>query len=132
MTSAKGVPRTWSIGEMAEDFGVTHRTVRHYEELGLLSPERVGTRRVYHRRDRVRLELILRGKRLGFTLEESARLIDLYDGDRGQRGQLEEALGTIEERRSDLRSRLADIEAALSELERWEADCRSALAALPA
>lgn len=132
MTSAKRVPRTWSIGEMAEDFGVTHRTVRHYEELGLLSPERVGTRRVYHRRDRVRLELILRGKRLGFTLEESARLIDLYDGDRGQRGQLEEALGTIEERRSDLRSRLADIEAALSELERWEADCRSALAALPA
>lgn len=132
MTSAKGVPRTWSIGEMAEDFGVTHRTVRHYEELGLLSPERVGTRRVYHRRDRVRLELVLRGKRLGFTLEESARLIDLYDGDRGQRGQLEEALGTIEERRSDLRSRLADIEAALSELERWEADCRSALAALPA
>ena len=135
MTSAKGgsrVPddRTWTIAEMAEDFDVTHRTIRHYEELGLLSPERVGTRRIYRRRDRVRLELVLRGKRLGFSLEESARLINLYESDRGHRGQLETALGTIEERRADLQARRADIEAALRELDRWEADCRADLAAL--
>lgn len=135
MTSAKGGGRpgdevTWTIAEMAEDFGITHRTIRHYEELGLLSPERVGTRRVYRRRDRVRLELVLRGKRLGFSLDESAHLINLYEGDRGHRRQLEEALGTIEERRADLRARLADIEAALRELDRWEADCRADLAAL--
>ncbi len=130
MTSTKGEARTWSIAEMADDFGITHRTVRHYEELGLLSPERVGTRRVYHRRDRVRLELVLRGRRLGFTLEESAHLINLYETDRGHRGQLEEALGTIEERRADLQARLADITAALRELDRWEADCRADLDAL--
>ena len=65
--------RTWSIAEVADEFGVTHRTVRHYEELGLISPERRGTTRVYHRRDRTRLALILRGKRLGFPLEEIGR-----------------------------------------------------------
>ena len=70
--------------EVAEEFGVTHRTVRHYEDLGLISPERRGTSRVYHRRDRTRLGLILRGKRLGFPLEEIRTIIDLYDAPRGQ------------------------------------------------
>ena len=63
---ATGEPeQTWTIAQVADEFGVTHRTVRHYEELGLISPERDGTRRIYRRRDRTRLNLILRGKRLG-------------------------------------------------------------------
>ena len=79
-------PRT--IAEVAEEFGVTHRTLRHYESLGLLSPERRGTQRIFHRRDRVRLDLVLRGRRLGFPLEEIRRIVDMYDDHPGERGQL--------------------------------------------
>src|SRR5690348_5677593 len=79
---------TWTIAEVAEQFGITHRTVRHYEDLGLISPERRGTTRVYHRRDRTRLNLILRGKRLGFPLEEIRTIIDMYDEQPGEAGQL--------------------------------------------
>ncbi len=96
--------RTWTIAEVADEFGVTHRTVRHYEELRLISPERRGTTRVYHRRDRTRLALILRGKRLGFPLEEIRTIIDLYDAPRGRRSQLQYVLAQIDERRVDLDS----------------------------
>jgi DNA-binding transcriptional MerR regulator len=119
--------RTWSIAQVADEFGVTHRTVRHYEELGLISPERRGTTRVYHRRDRTRLSLILRGKRLGFPLEEIRTIIDLYDVPRGRRSQLEYVLGQIDERRADLEQRRRDIDAALSELTEFERRCRSDL-----
>jgi DNA-binding transcriptional MerR regulator len=119
--------RTWSIAQVAEEFGVTHRTVRHYEDLGLISPERRGTTRVYHRRDRTRLGLILRGKRLGFPLEEIRTIIDLYDVPRGRRSQLEYVLGQIDERRADLEQRRRDIDAALSELTEFERRCRSDL-----
>lgn len=122
--------RTWSIAEVAEEFGVTHRTVRHYESLGLLSPERRGTQRVYHRRDRTRLSLILRGKRLGFPLEEIRTIIDLYDAPRGRRSQLEYVLGQIDDRRADLEQRRADLDAALAELDRFEDRCREDLARL--
>lgn len=121
-------PQTWTIAQIAEEFGVTHRTVRHYEELGLISPERDGTRRIYHRRDRTRLGLILRGKRLGFPLEEIRTIIDLYDAPRGKRSQLEYVLGQIDERRTDLEQRRADLEAALAELDTFEARCRADLA----
>jgi DNA-binding transcriptional MerR regulator len=123
--------RTWSIAEVAEEFGVTHRTVRHYEELGLISPERRGTARVYHRRDRTRLGLILRGRRLGFPLEEIRTIIDLYDVPRGRRSQLEYVLGQIDERRAALEQRRRDIDAALSELGEFERRCRSDLDRLP-
>ena len=119
--------RSWSIAQVADEFGVTHRTVRHYEELGLISPERRGTARVYHRRDRTRLGLILRGKRLGFPLEEIRTIIDLYDVPRGRRSQLEYVLGQIDERRADLEQRRRDIDAALSELTDFERRCRSDL-----
>ncbi|MFL6165559.1 MAG: MerR family transcriptional regulator [Ornithinibacter sp.] len=119
--------RTWSIAEVADEFGVTHRTVRHYEELGLISPERRGTARVYHRRDRTRLSLILRGKRLGFPLEEIRTIIDLYDVPRGRRSQLEYVLGQIDDRRADLEQRRRDLDAALSELSEFERRCRSDL-----
>ena len=122
--------QTWTIAQVAEEFGVTHRTVRHYEELGLISPERDGTRRLYRRRDRTRLALILRGKRLGFPLEEIRTIIDLYDAPRGRRSQLEYVLDQIDERRTDLEQRRADIEAALAELDGFEARCRDELTAL--
>ena len=120
--------RTWSIAEVADEFSVTHRTVRHYEELGLISPERRGTTRVYHRRDRTRLALILRGKRLGFPLEEIRTIIDLYDAPRGRRSQLEYVLAQIDERRADLEQRRRDLEDALTELDRFEDRCREDLA----
>ena len=119
--------QTWTIREIAEEFAVTHRTVRHYEELGLITPERRGTTRVYHRRDRTRLGLILRGKRLGFPLEEIRTIIDLYDAPRGRRSQLEYVLGQIDERRADLEQRRRDLEAALTELDRFEDRCREDL-----
>ena len=119
--------RTWSIAEVADEFSVTHRTVRHYEELGLISPERRGTTRVYHRRDRTRLALILRGKRLGFPLEEIRTIIDLYDAPRGRRSQLEYVLDQIDERRTDLEQRRRDLDAALSELDEFERRCRADL-----
>jgi DNA-binding transcriptional MerR regulator len=122
--------RTWTIREVAEEFGVTHRTVRHYEQLGLISPERRGTQRVFHRRDRTRLGLILRGRRLGFPLEEIRTIIDLYDRPRGRVGQLEYVLGQIETRRADLENRRRDIDDALAELDEFERRCREDLSRL--
>src|SRR5262245_27842837 len=122
--------RTWTIREVADEFGVTHRTVRHYEDLGLISPERRGTVRVYHRRDRTRLNLILRGKRLGFPLEEIRTIIDLYDAPRGRAHQLEYVLGQIDERRTDLEQRRRDIDDALTELDEFDRRCQADLSRL--
>jgi len=118
---------SWTIREVADEFAVTHRTVRHYENLGLITPERRGTTRVYHRRDRTRLALILRGKRLGFPLEEIRTIIDLYDRPRGKASQLEYVLGQIDERRADLEQRRRDLEDALTELAEFERRCRTDL-----
>jgi DNA-binding transcriptional MerR regulator len=125
--TSSGPSPTWTIGEIADEFAVTHRTVRHYEELGLITPERRGTTRVYHRRDRTRLALILRGKRLGFPLEEIRTIIDLYDAPRGRRSQLEYVLAQIDERRVDLEQRRRDLDDALKELDGFEASCRADL-----
>ncbi len=119
--------RTWTIREIADEFDVTHRTVRHYEDLGLISPERRGTTRIYHRRDRTRLALILRGKRLGFPLEEIRTIIDLYDRPRGKASQLEYVLAQIDERRHDLEQRRRDLEDALAELDEFERRCQADL-----
>ncbi|GAA1249861.1 MerR family transcriptional regulator [Oryzihumus leptocrescens] len=118
---------TWSIAQVAEEFGVTHRTVRHYEELGLISPERRGTQRVYHRRDRTRLNLILRGKRLGFPLEEIRKIVDMYDEQPGEAGQLTYLLDQIGDRRLELERRRKDIEDSLTELDDLERRCREDL-----
>jgi DNA-binding transcriptional MerR regulator len=123
-------PETWTIAQIADEFGVTHRTIRHYEDLGLIAPERRGQQRVYHRRDRTRLNLILRGKRLGFPLEEIRTIIDLYDAPRGRASQLEYVLGQIDERRADLEQRRRDLDDALKELDTFEASCRADLARL--
>jgi DNA-binding transcriptional MerR regulator len=119
--------RTWTIADLAEEFGVTHRTIRFYEDRGLLAPERQGTRRVYHARDRVRLALVLRGKRLGFDLGEIARIVDMYDQEPGEEGQLRYLLDQIERRRAELEQRRRDIEDSLAELDAVELRCREAL-----
>ncbi len=125
-----GRPPTWTIAQIADEFGLTHRTVRHYEDIGLIAPERRGTTRVYHRRERIRLALILRGKRLGFPLEQIRTIVDLYDAPRGEVGQLEYLLSQIDARRADLEQRRRDIEDAQAELEQLEAACREDLARL--
>ena len=122
--------RTWTITQLAEEHGVTLRTLRHYEDVGLLSPERRGTTRVFHQRDRIRLRLILRGKRLGFTLPEIATIVDMYDDQPGEAGQLRYLLDRIEVRRADLEQRRRDIDDTLSELDEVAARCREDLAAL--
>jgi DNA-binding transcriptional MerR regulator len=116
-----------TIAQIAQEYGVTHRTVRFYEDRGLITPERRGTRRVYHPRDRVRLGLILRGKRLGFSLEEITRIVDMYDEQPGEAGQLRYLLAQIEDRRSDLEQRRQDVLAALEELAELERRCRDDL-----
>ena len=123
---------TWTIAQIADDFGVTHRTVRHYEDLGLISPERRGTARIYRRRDRTRLALILRGRRIGFTLDEIRTIIDMYDAPRGQVAQLEYLLSQIGDRRADLEARRRDLDDALAELDSLEARCRDDLDKLDA
>jgi DNA-binding transcriptional MerR regulator len=125
--ASTALQETWTIREIADEFEVTHRTVRHYEDLGLITPERRGTVRVYHRRDRTRLALILRGKRLGFPLEEIRTIIDLYDRPRGKASQLEYVLGQIDERRTDLEQRRRDLEDAITELGEFERRCRADL-----
>jgi DNA-binding transcriptional MerR regulator len=129
-SAAPSVAETWTIRQIADEFDVTHRTVRHYEELGLITPERHGTTRIYHRRDKTRLNLILRGKRLGFPLEEIRTIIDLYDAPRGRRSQLEYVLGQIDERRADLEQRRRDLDDAISELGHFEDSCRADLSRL--
>lgn len=121
---------TWTITQLATEFGVTLRTLRHYEDVGLLAPERRGTARVFHQRDRVRLELILRGRRLGFTLPQIRTIVDMYDDQPGEAGQLHYLLDQIEVRRAELEQRRRDIEDTLGELADVERRCREDLARL--
>ncbi|NHN54646.1 MerR family DNA-binding transcriptional regulator [Calidifontibacter sp. DB0510] len=123
-------PRTWSIAELADEFDITHRTLRHYEAQGLLAPERRGQVRIYHRRDRTRLALVLRGRRLGFALDEIRTIIDMYDEQPGEAGQLTYLLSQIEDRRRDLEQRRRDIEDSLRELAEVERRCQEDLRTL--
>ena len=118
---------TWTIAQMADDFDVTHRALRHYEQLGLLSPEREGQRRIYSRRERTRLALILRGRRLGFPLEEVATILDMYDDQPGEAGQLRYLLSQIGDRRAELQRRLRDVQDGLRELDELEQRCEEDL-----
>tara|TARA_R110002110_G_scaffold90632_5_gene235578 strand:+ start:3065 stop:3487 length:423 start_codon:yes stop_codon:yes gene_type:complete len=120
----------FTIADLAAEFGVTNRTVRFYEDAGLISPERVGQRRVYSQRDRTRLRLIMRGKRLGFSIQEIREILDLYDMDGGEVGQLQHFLEKIAERRDHLEQQRQDIAAILNELERIEVDCSDRLTRL--
>ncbi len=119
--------QTWSIGELAVEFNTTLRTIRFYEDRGLLTPQRHGTARIFHDRDRVRLQLILRGKRLGFTLDEIAHVINMYDETPGERGQLAFLLSDINKRRDALLAKRRDLDEALTELDDLEKRCRADL-----
>jgi len=119
--------QTWSIGELAEEFNTTLRTIRFYEDRGLLTPQRQGTARIFRDRDRVRLQLILRGKRLGFTLDEIAHVINMYDETPGERGQLAFLLSDINKRRDALLAKRRDLDDALTELDDLEKRCRADL-----
>jgi DNA-binding transcriptional MerR regulator len=117
----------FTISELAKEFDVTTRTIRFYEDQGLLSPAREGTTRVFSARDRVRLKLALRGKRLGFSLAEIRELFELYDVSRDEHKQLEEFLAKLERRRARLEQQREDIEVMLSEIDFFANQCRRLL-----
>ena len=119
-----------TISELAEEFEITTRTIRFYEDEGLLRPKRKGRQRIYSKRDYVRLKLILRSKRLGLSLREISDIIELYDSDQGELGQLDSFLQSIRERRTILKQKREDIDATLSELQRIERRCRTRLKSL--
>ena len=110
----------YSISELAREFDVTPRAIRFYEDQGLLSPRRDGQRRIYTPRDRTRLKLTLRGKRLGLSLAEIRELIDMYEPGRDQRPQLERFREVLEAHRRSLLQQRADIEAQLGEIQTFE------------
>lgn len=118
---------TFTITELAREFGVTTRTIRHYEDEGLLSPHREGMNRLFSNRDHVRLKLALRGKRLGFSLAEIRELFDLYDMGRDEEQQLREFLAKLERRRVLLEQQREDIEVMLNEITFFEGQCRKLL-----
>jgi DNA-binding transcriptional MerR regulator len=125
--------RSWTVGELADDLGVTTRTLRFYEAEGLISPRRVGAQRVYGARDRTRLKLILRGKRFGMTLAEIREIVDMYDGAASsEQRQLEKLLARLEEIAGDLRARQADLRRTLAEVTDVAEQCRTRLAELGA
>jgi DNA-binding transcriptional MerR regulator len=117
----------FSISELAREFDVTPRAIRFYEDQGLLAPRRVGQRRVYTPRDRTRLKLTLRGKRLGLTLSEIRELIDLYEPGRDERPQLERFLAVLDAHIASLLQQRHDIEAQLSELQAFQKKVRKQL-----
>jgi len=127
MSEANNSDRTYAIGELAEEFGITSRTLRVYEEQGLLDPQREGTRRIYNERNRVRLRLILRGKRLGWSLSEIRESFDLYDSSLGEAAQLEAMLEKLQQRRTALLAQREDIDNALRDLDQVEANARQSL-----
>jgi len=125
--------RLWTVGELADDLGVTTRTLRHYEAEGLLSPRREGANRVYSARDRARLRLILRGRRFGMTLAECREIVDMYDGAASsERQQLTTLLGRLDEISADLRRRAADLRRTLGEVDDVAERCRQRLGQLTA
>jgi len=120
----------YSIRDLSQDFGVTTRTLRFYEEKGLLEPERRGRTRLYTAADRVRLKLILRGKQLGFTLDESAELIAMYDPDSNNVAQLQALIDKIREQRCRVEKQQQHIRLMLKDLKDWEQTSIKALRAL--
>jgi DNA-binding transcriptional MerR regulator len=120
--------RTWTVGELADELGVTTRTLRFYETQHLIAPERRRSGRVYHARDRARMRLILRGKRFGMSLAEIREIVEMYDGAvSSERRQLEKLLDRLDEISADLKARQRDLVRILDEVDAVAADCRSRL-----
>src|SRR5919204_1886264 len=117
--------RTWTVGELAEELGVTTRTLRFYEAQGLIAPRRVGANRIYGARDRARLRLILRGRRFGMSLAEIGEIVNMYDGAASsERRQLRTLLSRLDDIAADLRARQADLRRTLAEVNEVATKCR--------
>ncbi|MBE7186839.1 MerR family DNA-binding transcriptional regulator [Jatrophihabitans endophyticus] len=126
--TATAEDRTWSIGELADELGVTTRTLRFYEAEGLISPERRGTSRLYRPREHARMRLILRGRRFGMTLAEIGEIVGMYDGAAtSERRQLETLLARLGEIRADLHERQSDLARLLREVETVGDQCETRL-----
>ncbi len=121
--------RTHTITELALEFDITPRAIRFYEDMGLLQPQRAGRNRVYTQRDRTRLKLTLRGKRLGLSLLEIKQLVDMYDSPSDTAPQLQAFLGVLAEHRRLLERQREDIDITLDEITQHEQRCRALLAA---
>jgi DNA-binding transcriptional MerR regulator len=120
--------RTYTITELATEFDITARAIRFYEDVGLLTPQRAGRNRVYTQRDRTRLKLTLRGKRLGLSLQEIKQLVTMYDSPSDTAQQLAAFMAVLEAHRRLLEQQREDIEITLAEIAQHEARCRSLLA----
>ena len=132
MPDAPRAAPLYTITELATEFDVTPRAIRFYEDVGLLTPSRAGRNRVYTQRDRTRLKLTLRGKRLGLSLQEIKQLVDMYDSPSDTTQQLQAFLGVLGEHRRQLEQQREDIEITLAEITQHEARCRALLARAPA
>ncbi len=122
------VPQTFTISELAREFDLTTRAIRFYEDCGLLGPQRHGRNRIYSARDRTRLKLTLRGKRLGLTLAEVKELVDMYESPRDTQPQLKKFLLVLAAHRGQLEQQLADLHATLDEVRTHEREARRLLA----
>ena len=118
---------TFAISDLAREFGITPRTIRFWEDQGILAPEREGSKRVFTRRDRARLKMALRGKRLGLSLAEIKDLIGMYASTEDETPQLLECLRVMSKRREALEQQREDIEAMLTEIAQFEQQCRQEL-----
>lgn len=133
--TASATPATYSISDLAQEFDLTTRTIRFYEDMGLLQPTRQGAggrTRVYSPRDRTRLRLILRGKRLGLSLVEAKEVIDLYDSPRDTRVQLQRFLEVLGQQRQRMEEQLEDLQATLEEVRTHEKEAKSLMRKLGA
>ena len=119
--------QTFTISQLAKEFDLTTRAIRFYEDMGLLTPERAGLQRIYSARDRARLTLTLRAKRLGLSLTEANEIIDLYDSPRDTGAQLRKFLEVLGAHRKQLEEQLADLQANLEEVEEHEQEARALL-----
>jgi DNA-binding transcriptional MerR regulator len=128
MTASARPGKTYTITELAHEFDVTPRAIRFYEDMGLLEPARAGRNRVYSQRDRTRLKLTLRGKRLGFALQDIRQLVTMYDTENDTAPQLEAFLTVLASHRQQLEQQLDDIRVTLDELTLHEERCRQLLA----
>jgi DNA-binding transcriptional MerR regulator len=127
-SDAYTAPMTFSIGELAREFDLTTRAIRFYEDCGLLAPQRSGRTRIYTLRDRTRLKLTLRGKRLGRTLSEVKDLVDMYESPRDTQAQLKKFLIVLAEHRAQLEQQMADLSVTLDEVRTHEREARRLLA----
>ena len=127
MNTNQPLQTTYSISDLSKEFDITTRSIRFYEDQGLLKPKRRGQTRIYSLKDRVRLKLILRGKRLGFSLAETRRLFEMYDADKTSTTQLNTMLELIEEKKTSLQQQMDDIKVVLMELNSAEQQCLAAL-----